>query len=191
MTKLPPDDPVEYRRWVEDQPEEERERLLSHQEVVAPAREVTYRIWADQDLRSGWRLLDPTLRTCIAQNWLHGNRQAVERASWAVEETLGALIKDEPDHPLWTHFETVTLNQLSGWHDLSRWGIGLATRLYGPDIEAVAFFPPGVRVFETDSTQLQYLFLMRYDEHAGWRVYNLHDRVPEPGWPPHFGPAWT
>jgi hypothetical protein len=139
MTKPPPDDPVEYRRWVEDQPEEERERLLSHREVIAPAREVTYRIWADHDLRSAWRLLDPTLRTCIAQNWLHGNRQPVERADWIVEEVLGALIEDEPDHPLWSNFERVTLHQLSGWHDLSTWGIGLATCLHGPNIEAVAW----------------------------------------------------
>jgi hypothetical protein len=184
---LPPEDPDELRAWWGRQSPEEQHRLASLWDVAKPAREFVEQIWGEKSLTRAWPLVDPLLRHCLSQHWLYNNRSDLAASGWQVDEVTAAFMADQPSHPLWHHMERVQLRDLhSTWDDLRSWGSGTATRLYGPDIEAVTFFPPGLKVFEPGATSVMYQFLMRYDVEAGWRVLNLWDYFPEPGWPPRL-----
>lgn len=188
MTEPPPgDDDRAFEAWFRSLPEDEQQQLRSQHTVVKPAREFVRRLWGEGDLRGGWPLVDPLLRTCLAQKWIFDNRTDVERDGWSKDELVDAFVENTPDHPLWHHFERVNVrNFQSQWDDLTQWGTATKTRLRSPDVETVVFLPPGVQVWEADAVHRVYMFLMRHDETAGWRVLNLWDFIPEPGWPPRL-----
>lgn len=187
MDQPAPEGDQELEEWFRSLPPEEQARLLSQHSVVMPARNFVKGVWSDRDLLSVWHLTDPLFRTCLAQKWLCDNSASVQRDGLDRDDVVTAFVEDAPDHPLWHHFERAHLRGFAHWDDLSEWSTGTEMRLHGPDVEAVVFFPPGVKVWNPGEVQQIYTFLMKHSDDAGWRVLNVcGEMIPEPGWPPRL-----
>ncbi|MPZ67314.1 MAG: hypothetical protein GEU83_18030 [Pseudonocardiaceae bacterium] len=167
---------------------DERVRFLGHLKLLRVAEDFLALVRHDGDLRAAWPLVDPDFRHCLAQQWLIDNRQDLDAEGFDRDQVAAAFAEEEPDHPLWHHFERVHLRE---WNraipspDVS--GIGANTRLVAPDVEVLY-------VHDTsDMEDGQWLrgeqrrafpALMRWDGQR-WRVLNLgSESVPQPGWPP-------
>ncbi|GAB2963483.1 hypothetical protein [Amycolatopsis acidiphila] len=149
----------------------------------------------DGGLLRAWPLVDPTLRICLAQLWVHANRGPITRLDFDFEEVAAALAKEGPGHRLWSNFETVTVRALrktvyAGIGDNpENWGIASAPRLI--DVETKLLYVhdvsklPGA-VWESDTYSIVVPMVMRLTD-GEWRVLNVgSDVVPEPGWPPRL-----
>ncbi|WP_193605254.1 hypothetical protein [Nocardioides dongkuii] len=174
--------------WFQAQPPEEQARLKSHMSLVHRTQEFVRLVWNSGDLSSAWRLVDPLLRTCLAQKWLLDNQADLERSSWDREDVVDAFGADEPDHALWEHFERVYVRGFRAAADLGQWGYGSHTRFHSPDVEAVVLLPPGVTEWKADELQQVFPMLLRHDREFGWRILNVgSETLPEAGWPPNLG----
>jgi len=169
---------------------EERQRFLGHLTLVNAAWRFL-RPLAERDLRAAWPALDEDLRLALAQQWVLDNSAELDRDGYNRDEVAAAIAADEPEHPLWRHFERV---HLRGFDQVlppaETWGIGANTRLIAPDIEVLFLHD----ISDMPDTQWQpgeerhvYPILMRWDGEA-WRVRNFGTEIePVPGWPPVLG----
>jgi hypothetical protein len=167
---------------------EERTRFLGHMQLVSAGWSFLRRAVEEGDLRSSWSLVDPVLRRCLVQQWLLDNASDVAAGGFDREEVLEALVLDDPEHPLWAHFERV---HVRGLHRVvpgpDVWGIGSQTRLVAPDVEVLYVhdmtgLPDGV--WHPGAVSHVWPLLMRWDG-SRWLVLNLGSETsPEPGWPP-------
>jgi hypothetical protein len=184
----PSSDEDEFTRWLSQLPPDELESIRAHAAVAEPAAAFVNHVWRAHNLSAGWSLIDPLFRACWAQEWVHANLPEIRRDGWDADEVVSAFVDEAPSHDLWPHFERIQLRTLALGGDLSEWGIGAATRLHSPGVEAVVFLPPGTTEWKLGTAQRVHTFLMRHDGAAGWRVLNLVDFFPEPGWPPRLSP---
>jgi hypothetical protein len=83
-------------------------------------------------------LLHERLRKQLTQQWVIDNRAAIRADGFDESEVVAGLAADSPSHPLWIHFERVHVRGLRRvLPDSSTWGIGVNTRVVGPDLEAL------------------------------------------------------
>ncbi|MGW7722198.1 hypothetical protein ACWGJ6_02420 [Streptomyces canus] len=148
----------------------------------------TRALWGEQSLTKAWPLTDPELRRCMAQAWLHGQKDTAYRAGFDPDDVVEAFAADRPDHPLWCVFEELQLPDLLAWRPgAHEWMVTAEHKLIALDTELLYMLP---RPAEGDVVPVGTPFLplvMRHDERAGWRVLNfLSDALPEPGWPPRM-----
>jgi len=148
---------------------------------------------ADGDLDAAWPHVDPLLRRCWSQYWLHANRHQLRADGYDREQVLAEFERETPEHDLWHHFVRVQLwslhESLSGL-DPAHWGIGTAARPHAPDVELLYLhdtsdLPGGV--WQPDTARHVYPLLMHYADDR-WRLINFGtaDVLPEPGWPPRL-----
>jgi hypothetical protein len=151
----------------------------------------------DGDLLRAWPHVDPILRTCWAQHWLHANQIQLRTDGYDRDEVVQQFAAEAPEHPLWTHFRRITVRSLraSVHHSIGdspeNWEIGAATRVLAADTELLyvhdtATLPDGV--WQPDTYSRVVPMVMRFGDNQ-WRVLNVGaETIPEPGWPPRL---WT
>lgn len=166
----------------------ERVRFLGHLELMRVAEDFLALVRQDGDLCAAWPLVDPDFRRCLAQQWLIDNRQDLDAGGFNREEVAAAFVEDEPDHPLWHHFERVHLREGARViPSLDVLGIGANTRLVAPDVEVLYVHDTSdMEDGQWQPGEQRWMFpvLMRWDGQR-WRVLNLgSESVPRPGWPP-------
>lgn len=133
--------------WFRELDPIEQQSALAHAAVVGVAKVWVDAVWKERDLRAAWRLTDPQLRRCWAQQYLYPILVHVRADGYDPDEVVEALVVDEPEHPIWVHFERVQLRGFQQmWPDMTEWGIGMGHHPEGPDLEAIWFAPPGVEV---------------------------------------------
>lgn len=178
------------------------ERLAGEAEVIAQL-PVSGGAWAfleplaESGLAAAWTAVDPLLRRCWVQEWIHSNRSQLSADGYDRETVLAELERDEPRHPLWPAFCRVYdrgLDRVLGDVKPRDRGLGTRARVVGPDIEIVYLhdrskLPGGV--WEPGTYARVHPILMRWSPDVGpngaWRVLNLNTEVvPEPGWPPRL-----
>lgn len=146
----------------------------------------TEALWGERSLSKAWPHLDPTLRRCMTQAWLHGQKERARAVGFDPDDVVEAFAVDQPTHPLWCVFEELQLPDLLEWKPGAHEWVATARHIVlDLDVELVYMVPrPAEGDIATDwSTFLP--LVMRYDPAAGWRVLNfLSEGRPEPGWPP-------
>ncbi len=159
--------------------------MTDTEEAGAVARALAEAIWGDRDLRAARRLMDPTFRLCLVQQWIWDNREEVEADGLDRDGLAEALSVPEPTDPLWLDFEGVHMRGFSLWPNLSEWGVTTAQRLVKPGVELILYVPPGITEIPVGGVFEGHPCLVRKGV-EGWRVANLlsETQVPEPGWPP-------
>jgi hypothetical protein len=136
-----------------------------------------------QDTRRVWRLMEPDFRLVMAQGWITHNPEALDHPTVAgLDQNAFAreLATEESTHPLWRHCARVSLREITQAYDgleQRDLRIGTRTRLIGPDLELVRFFP--VDELDQDEDGQYYLapgkwahsfsVLLRHGE-PGWQV---------------------
>jgi hypothetical protein len=121
-----------------DGEEFERERLAGHLELMQVAWKFLETAVRDGDLRAAWDLVHESLRDQLAQQWVVDNRAAIRADGFDESEVVAGLAGDPPSHSLWVHFERVHVRSLRRvLPNSSTWGIGMNTRVVGPDLEAL------------------------------------------------------
>ena len=74
----------------------------------------------------------------LAQKWVRDNHYQMTVDGWDSGTVEAALAAPVPDHPLWVHFERVHLRSFRAMlPDPATWGIGSATRMVAPGVEAL------------------------------------------------------
>jgi hypothetical protein len=143
-------------------------------------------IWRYFNLRAAWPWFDPTLRLCMVQGWLHPQLTHLRRLGYDRDETVAALVADDPRHRLWSMLEAAWITQLDEGApaDIGEWVLSADAEALAPDIERLVLYQPAGPggVSEGACTSL----VMRYTEGVGWRLLSFHEDVPVPvpGWPP-------
>lgn len=149
-------------------------------------RAVQLALWGDFNLRAAWPWLDPTLRTCMVQQWLTPQRRALKRLGYTREEAVEALVVDDPRHRLWSVYESAQIQRLTeaAPPGIESWVMTVDTEPLAPDIERLGLYEPPVVGDVADGPWVT--LVMRYSEDAGWRVLSFNEDVPVPvpGWPP-------
>lgn len=147
---------------------------------------------ADGDFARGWPAVDPLLRRCWAQEWLHANGAQLAADGFDRDQVLATFLNDDPDHELWHHFVRVyqrSLSRVLGDIEPQNRGLGTGTRIVAPDIELlylhdVSTLPGGQ--WQPGAASYVRAILMRHDG-GTWRVLNINsETTPEPGWPPQL-----
>ncbi|KAB1149230.1 hypothetical protein F7R91_05585 [Streptomyces luteolifulvus] len=149
----------------------------------------TSAIWRDRSMTAAWPHVDPVLRRCWAQGWLHDQRGRARELGFEPDEVVEAFTEEEPQHSLWSVFEDLQVRALLEWKPgVHEWWATARHIVAGLDLEMLYMMPKPAEgdIAAADSPFLQ--LLMRYDQAAGWRVLNfLSEEIPVPGWPPRLG----
>lgn len=146
--------------------------------------------YEDKDLDAAWPHMDPRLCLCWAQWWAEANQTALQAAGFDAKAVARALAQAGAGHRLWPDFERVIIRDFQAAHPLDpqRWGIGVAPRVVGPDVELLYVhrdLPAGV-IWAPGASAEVVPVVMGLTEGL-WRVLNLGGEViPEPGWPPRL-----
>ncbi len=155
--------------------------------VISAAWRFLKPFYEDGNLAAAWPSVDPVLRLCWAQWWLHANATQVA-ADGHLDQVAQTFVAETDAHPLWPHFSRVVLRDFRAAFPLdpSTWGIGAAPRVLAPDTEllyvhrhqpAGGLWPPGATS--------EVVPLVMHLAEGRWCVVNLgYERVPVPGWPP-------
>ncbi|BAH52602.1 PIN domain-containing protein [Rhodococcus opacus] len=137
IDSLPPEVRQTYRQLRAMDPAE-RVRFLGHSDLVNAAWAFLMPVCVDGDLLSVWPNVDPDFRAVLAQKWAQDNHYQMTVDGWEVESVASALAAPVPDHPLWVHFERVHVRSFRAMlPDPATWGIGSATRMVAPGVEAL------------------------------------------------------
>ncbi|MFF2027497.1 PIN domain-containing protein [Rhodococcus sp. ACS1] len=137
IDSLPPEVRQTYRQIRAVDPAE-LVRFLGHTDLVNAAWAFLMPVCVDGDLLSVWPNVDPDFRAVLAQKWVRDNHYQMTVDGWDSEAVEAALAGPVPDHPLWVHFERVHLRSFRAMlPDPATWGIGSATRMVAPGVEAL------------------------------------------------------
>jgi predicted nucleic acid-binding protein len=116
----------------------ERARFLGHIQLVSAAWDFLHTACRDGDLASVWPNVDPDYRIKLTTRWVNDNAAAMTADRWDHDTVAAALAEPNSSHPLWPDFERVHVRGFrNGLPDPDNWGIGAATRLLGPGLEAL------------------------------------------------------
>ncbi|MEV6138153.1 hypothetical protein AB0L63_19225 [Nocardia sp. NPDC051990] len=168
----------------------ERVRFLGQVKVVAAAEKFLASVCDRQDLRTVWPRVDPVLRLCSAQQWIVDNARSFNAEGYDRDDVAAALANEQPDHPLWQHFERVHVRSISGIVPASAVrGIGTHTRMIAPDVEMLYVHDQTGRegsAWQPGEERFVFPIAMRWDG-EDWLVASLgSESLPVPGWPPTF-----
>ena len=139
-----------------------------------------------RSLGQAWPHVDPVLRLCWGQWWVHANRAALTADGYELDEVADALTDKNARNELWPDFDQVIIRDFSAAFPLdpSTWGIGTAPRVLAADVELLYVhrdIPEGG--FWPASASAEVVPLVLRLGEGGWRVLNLgSERLPEPGW---------
>ena len=154
----------------------ERVRFLGHVELVSAAWAFLTPVCVDGDLRSVWPNVDPALRSDLARRWVHDNHRAIEADRLDTDAVVSALAEENPEHPLWVHFERVHVRTLRAHvPSPSSWGIGASTRMVGPSLELLYVHDTSTLddgIWEPNTPRNVFPILMHFAE-GQWLVRNL------------------
>jgi len=172
---------------LEDLTPQDREDA-AHAAVCTAGFAFTQAVWGDRSLTKAWPLIDPTLRRCMAQAWLHGQEETALQVGFEPDDVVEAFAEERPEHPLWCVFENLQLPDLLEWMPgVHEWMVTARHIVLDLDVELLYMLP---RPDEGDVVPEGSPFLplvMRYDQAAGWQVLNfVSEAMPAPGWPPQM-----
>ncbi|KAF0964912.1 PIN domain-containing protein [Rhodococcus sp. T7] len=137
IDSLPPEVRQTYRQLRAVDPAE-LVRFLGHTDLVNAAWAFLMTVCEDGDLLSVWPNVDPDFRAVLAWRWVQANHDQMTVDGWDGEAVSAALAGPVPDHPLWVHFERVHVRSFRTMlPDPATWGIGSATRMVAPGVEAL------------------------------------------------------
>lgn len=166
----------------------ERQRFLGHVQLISVAERFLTSVCEEKSLRPVWPDVDPNLRLALAQKWILDNAQSVDAGGYDRVTTADALAEEQPEHPLWQHFERVHVRTISATIPEVR-GMGTNTRLVAPDVEVLQVHDQAGRdgsAWQPGEERLVFPIAMRWDGHV-WRLASLgSENLPTPGWPPSF-----
>lgn len=172
----------------DDLPDFHREEALAQAPVVRRAWEFLQTFYAG-DLVSAWRFIDPTLRLCWAQWWVHANDAPLRSHGHRPEGVIAALTAStDGSDELWGDFSRVIVRDFQKAFplDVDSAGIGVTPRALGLDIELLYVHkePPTGGSWEPGESSEVIPLVMCLSE-GGWKVLNLgYEAIPTPGYPP-------
>lgn len=164
----------------------ERARFLGHVQIAKAADVFLDSVCEEGNLRAVWPKVDPVLRLALAQRWILDNAAQFDADGYDRDASAAALAEEDPQHPLWKHFERVHVRSIKSVIPAVR-GIGYSTRLIGPDVELLQVHDQEGRegsAWQPGEERFVYPIAMRFDGEE-WRVASLGtETLPVAGWPP-------
>ncbi|MFJ4201549.1 hypothetical protein ACIP2Y_18200 [Streptomyces sviceus] len=151
---------------LDDLTPEQREDV-AHAAVCSAGFAFTQALWGERSLTLAWPVMDPVLRRCLAQAWLHGQQDHARRMGMDPDDIVEAFAADRPEHPLWCVFEELQLPDLLAWKlGAHEW---CATARHHPlalDVELLYMVPPTEDGLVSDVSVFLPL-VMSYDQGGG------------------------
>ncbi|WP_454195791.1 hypothetical protein [Nocardia sp. Marseille-Q1738] len=164
----------------------ERARFLGHARIAKAADTFLDSVCKEGNLKAVWSIVDPPLRLAMAQRWILDNAAQFDADGYDRDTVAAALAEENPDHPLWTHFERVHVRSIKAAIPAVR-GTGTNTRLLAPDVELLHIHDQAGRegsAWQPGEVRHIFPIAMRFDGDE-WRVASLGtESLPVPGWPP-------
>lgn len=154
---------------------------------VSAAWEWLQTVITQRDLAGAWWRTDDTLRLCIAQGWLWGNRRHPAFRDLPLEEEAVRLAGLDGASPLWQDFAGEVVDDLlltfsNLGVDFTTWSLEAYAAFLSVGLERVDLVHcrPGA-VCQGDEERVP--FIMRLCDGV-WFMAALSDELPIPGWPP-------
>lgn len=169
-------------------PEMDFDETLAQVPVVQAAWEFLQALY-DGDLQGAWQLMDPTLRLCWAQGWVHHNDSKLRASGYDPDELITALVDDaDAGHEWWESFSAATIRD---FHqaiplDVEAAGIGSTPRAMAMDVEVLYVHPtpPQGSLWKEGEARAVFPLVMRFANEK-WGVLNWgFEAIPTPGYPP-------
>lgn len=145
-------------------------------------------IWQNRSFKTALTFVDPVLKLCLAQNWLHPMQDQARSEGFDPDEVVEALANLDDSHPLWSPFERTQMKGFDAWPNLSSndWAVGANDRPVTADMEELWLYDrrgkTGSLIRGDGDPYIP--FLLKYGT-DGWKLLNIWSSiVPTPGWPP-------